>query len=227
MGPPSWLYYLFALAMFAVAAYGLALLAFSLVAKDRAGRDVDIAHFFMGLSMGGMFVVHWAFWPRWFWEAVFGLLLVWFLARSSESIYRFGIHVPHEAIHATMSLSMLFMYWFPMGASQSGMGMSMSSSSHAMLDPGIGLVLIAAFVCSAIFTLASPNKGASHHGTHALRVPAYAGVGRSGLDGEGAPTTDPHESWPGFASVLANPRFEDLSHVVMCLGMAFMLILML
>jgi Domain of unknown function (DUF5134) len=228
MGPPAWLYYLFALAMFGVAAYGLALLAISFVARDRFGRDVDIAHFFMGLSMGGMFEAHWTFWPSWFWEAVFGILLIWFVARSFDSIHRFGIHIPHEAIHAAMSLAMLFMYWYPVGASQAAIGMSMSSSSsHAMLDPGIGFLLILVFVCSAIFTLASPIKGSSHHGSHALQVPAYAGATSSFRDNASRATADPHESWPGFASVLARPRLEDLSHVVMCLGMAFMLTLML
>jgi hypothetical protein len=228
MGPPSWLYYLFALAMFAVAAYGLVLLVLSIVAKNPAGRDVDVAHLFMGLSMGGMFEARWVFWPSWFWEAVFGVLLVWFVTRSSESIYRFGIHVPHEAVHAAMSLAMLLMYWFPMGASQAVMSMSMSSSSHRMLDPGIGLVLAFTFMASAVFTLANPIKGASHHGSHLSRVPSYALAGNAGGQGQTvvAPT-DPHRSWPGIASVLARPRLEDLSHVVMCLGMAFMLVLML
>jgi len=228
MGPPSWLYYLFALAMFAVAAYGLVLILLSLVMKDRVGRDVDSAHLFMGLSMGGMFESRWAFWPPWFWEAVFAVLLIWFVARSWESIYRFGIHVPHEAVHATMSLAMLLMYWFPMGASPASMGMSMSSSSHAMLDPGISLILAFVFIGSAIFTLASPIKGASHHGTHAGRLPAYAAVGADGHVGQAIDaSTNAHASWLGPASVLARPRLEDLSHVVMCLGMAFMLVLML
>jgi Domain of unknown function (DUF5134) len=228
MGSPSWLYYLFALAMFTVSAYGLTLFLISISVNDRAGRDVDVAHFFMGLSMGGMFVTRWAFWPAWFWEAVFGILLVWFLTKSAESVYRFGVHVPHEAVHAAMSLSMLLMYWFPMGASPVSMSMSMSSSSHRILDPGIGLVLAFTFIASAIFTLASPVKGVSHHGSHVARAPAYVASGKAGnLDRHITQTTDPNQSWPGFASTLARPRLEDFSHVVMCLGMAFMLVLML
>jgi Domain of unknown function (DUF5134) len=227
MGPPSFLYYLFALAMFVVAAYGLVLLVLSVLLKDPAGRDVDTAHLFMGLAMGGMFESHWAFWPSWFWEAVFAVLLIWFVVRSSESVYRFGIHLPHEGVHAAMSLAMLLMYWFPRGATQAAMGMSMSSSSQGMLDPAIGLILAFTFIGSAIFTLANPVKGVSHHGSHLSRAPVYAGA----AGGPGAPKsagpTDPHLSWPGFASVLARPRLEDLSHVIMCVGMAFMLVLML
>jgi hypothetical protein len=227
MGPPSWLYYLFALAMFVVAAYGLVLLVLAIALKDPAGRDVDTAHLFMGVSMGGMFDSHWAFWPAWFWEAAFAALLIWFVARGLESIYRFGIHVPHQAIHAAMSLAMLLMYWFPMGASQTAMGMSMSSSAHRTLDPGIGLLLAFTFLGSAIFTLASPVKGASHHGSHVSSVPVYAVATDAFGGSHSSMPTDPHTSWPGFASVLARPRLEDLSHVVMCLGMAFMLVLML
>ena len=121
---------------------------------------------------------------------------------------------------------MLLMYLFPMGASSPSMSMSMSSSSHAILDPGIGLLLAFLFFGSAIFTLASPNKGASHHGTHSF-APAHALV-TVGADGEQPATGETaHDARSGFGETIASPRFEDLSHVVMCLGMGFMLILML
>ena len=113
---PSWLYYLFALAMLAVAAYGLVLLAVSVATRRTAGWDVDIAHIFMGVSMAGMFIAGWAFGPSAIWELIFTALLVWFLAQSVQSVITFGIHLTHYLIHAAMSFAMLLMYLFPAGA---------------------------------------------------------------------------------------------------------------
>jgi hypothetical protein len=123
---------------------------------------------------------------------------------------------------------MLLMFEYPMGAPSPSGAMAMSSPSHGILDPGIGLLLAFAFFGSAIFTLASPNKGASHHGTHVRRprTRVYAAV-----SGPAAIVEVERDSAPqpltGFAAALASPRLEDLSHVVMCVGMGFMLILML
>lgn len=222
MGTPAWLYYLFALAMLGVACYNLSLLVRSLRTKDPAGRDVDIAHVFMGVGMAGMFVTRWAFWPAWFWEIAFFVLMVWFITRSAQSVQRFGLHVPHEGVHAAMSFAMLMMYVYPMGATPGSISMSMSrSSSHGILDPGIGLLLAFVFLGSAIFTLASPYKGASRQGTHrpsaATRQAAVESASDEPLEPSGA----------GIAVAIDSPRLEDLSHVVMCVAMAFMLILML
>ena len=142
MGTPSWLYYLFGLLMLAVAGYGVVLLALSVTTRWRPGRDVDIAHVFMGVSMAGMFVTKWAFGPSAFWEIIFAVLLIWFVVRSIESVRRYGVHTPHEVIHAAMSFAMLLMYWFPMGSSSGAPSMSMSMTSvGSKLDPGLGFVL--------------------------------------------------------------------------------------
>jgi len=220
MGIPSWLYYLFGLVMFGVAAYAASLLLISVTGRHHSGRDVDMAHIFMGVSMAGMFVTKWAFGPSAIWELIFAALMVWFIVRSIQSIQRFGLHKPHEAIHATMSFAMLLMYLYPMGATPGAMSMSMSSGA-AKLDPGLGFLLAVAFFGSAIFTLASPIKGASHHGAHAL---AYAAIGSDrtteprSVDGNGSSTVE---------AVFTTPWLEDASHVVMCVAMGFMLILML
>lgn len=223
MGLPSWLYYLFGLLMLAVAAYGLVLLALSVTGSHHSGRDVDIAHIFMGTSMAGMFVAEWAFGPSAIWELIFAALMVWFLVRSIQSIQRFGLHKPHQAIHATMSFAMLLMYWYPLGSTPGGaMSMSMSmASGSAKLDPGLGFLLAVTFLASAVFTLASPVKGASHHGTHAL---AYATIAAEGTK---EPWSSSGNETSAIEMVLTTPWLEDLSHVVMCIAMAFMLILML
>jgi len=224
MGTPSWLYYLFAVLMLAVAAYGAVLLAVSVPMRQVSGRDVDVAHIFMGTSMAGMFVADWAFGANGFWELVFSILLVWFVVRSLQSIQRFGLHVPHEAIHAAMSFAMLLMYWYPMGAS-AGSSMSMSaSSSAAKLDPGLGLLLAVAFFASAIFTLANPVKGVSHHGSHIRQLVMCGAPGAGPAD---ATTGSGTRSVGAVEAAVTAPWLEDASHVVMCIGMGFMLILML
>jgi hypothetical protein len=226
MGTPAWLYYLFGILMIAVAAYCFVLLVLSITAHRPAGRDVDISHSLMGIAMAGMFVPAWAFGPSGLWELAFFALMVWFVVRSIQSIQRFGLHVPHALVHAVMSFAMILMYWFPMGlvTGSGSMAMSMAGRPNgAHLDAGLGLLLALIFLGSAIFTLASPNKGASHHGTH---LPAYA---MSGATGTGAPVS-PYGGSDGATGAIeariALPWLEDLSHVVMCIGMAFMLILM-
>ena len=222
MGTPSWLYYLFGLVMLTVAAYSVALLVVSLTGRHHTGRDVDIAHIFMGISMAGMFVTKWAFGSRGIWELIFTALMIWFIVRSIQSIQSFGLHKPHEAIHALMNFAMLLMYLFPPGSTPGATGMSMSmSAGAAKLDPGLGFVLAVTFLASAIFTLASPVKGVSHHGSHAF---AYAAMGAAGTEdsasshGNGASTVE---------ATLTTPWLEDSSHVAMAVAMGFMLILML
>jgi hypothetical protein len=217
---PSWLYYLFGTLMLAVAAYSVVLLVSSFATRRPLGWDVDVSHLFMGLSMAGMFVTRWAFGASRVWELIFTVLLVWFLARSIQSMLRWGVHLSHFLIHAVMSFTMLLMYRFPVSAA---MGATAMSARGSRLDPGLSFVLAFVLFASAIFTLASPNKGASRHGTHA---PAYAMGGTA----SGAATI--HSAGQGTSvmsveTLLATPRLEDASHVVMCVAMGFLLILML
>lgn len=222
---PSWLYYSFGSLMLVVAAYCLVLLIATVAKHKPAGWDVDAAHVLMGVSMAGMFVARWAFGRGAVWEVIFAVLLTWFLARSAQSMLKYGLHLSHSLIHAVMSFAMLLMYWFPVqltGGAPSG-SMSMASSA-SRLDPGLALLLAFMLCASAIFTLASPNKGASHHGAH---LPAYAmsGAGESG--GSDGCTEGPIVSPGRVEELLALPWLEDASHVVMCVAMGFLLILMI
>jgi hypothetical protein len=225
MGTPAWLYYLFGALMLVVAGYCFVLLVLSVATHRPAGRDVDISHTLMGIAMAGMFVPSWAFGPRALWELAFAVLLVWFAVRSMQSIQRFGLHVPHALVHAVMSFAMILMYWFPAGLVSGSGSMDMSMAGRpdgAHLDAGLGLLLALVFLGSAIFTLASPNKGASHHGTH---LPAYA-MSAAGTGSPASPHGGPDGTTGEVEAMVAIPWLEDLSHVVMCIGMAFMLILM-
>lgn len=219
MGPPAWLYYLFGGLMFAVALYSVALLLVSFISRFTTGRDVDLSHLAMGVAMAGMFVPAWSFGSRAGWDVIFAGFLVWFVVRTIQSVQAFGLHLPHYAIHAVMNFAMLMMFWFPPSASSSGgMGMGMGGSGGHILQPGLGFVLAVFLLAAAVFTLASPNKGASHSGRHASAW-AVATERTSEAFAEGAAI--------GVENVLATPWLEDLSHVVMLVGMAFMLILML
>jgi len=216
VGTPAWLYQLFGALMLAVATYCFVLLVLSVTARRPAGRDVDISHTAMGIAMAGMFVPAWAFGPSGLWEPLFSVLMVWFVVRSIQSIQRFGLHVPHALVHAVMSFAMLLMYWFPPGlVSGSGsMAMSMSGRPNgAHLDAGLGLLLALVFLGSAIFTLASPIKGASHHGTH---LPAYATDGAAGACSPATPYGGADGATGALEALVAVPWLEDLSHVVMC-----------
>ena len=218
VGTPAPLYYLFAVLMLAVALYGLALSVVSSVERRTAGRDVELSHVFMGVAMSGMFVPAWAFGPNVVWELVFASFLVWFVVRSVQSVQAWGLHVPHTAIHAVMSFGMLLMYWFPLGSSSRAMAMTASATSGRM-DPGLALLIAFVLFGSAIFTIASPNKGATHFGTHCRpRVIVTAADGRSRATAP-APTR--------VGGVIATPSLLDASHVAMCLGMGLMLILMI
>jgi hypothetical protein len=217
VGMPAGLYYLLAVLMLAVAGYDLILLSTSAVDHRFVGRDVEVSHVAMGVAMAGMFVPAWAFGPSLLWESVFAALLVWFLVRSIQSVQEWGLHVPHTLIHAVMSFAMLLMYWFPRGASSHAMSMTTSAAGDRM-DPGLAFLLAFVLFGSAIFTIASPNKGASHFGTHCggrVRVPAS-----DGHIGEDLPATTRVDA------LLATPSLVDASHVVMSIGMGLMLILM-
>jgi hypothetical protein len=223
MATPSWLYYLFGVLMLAVAAYCLSLLVLSVATNRPAGRDVEISHIFMGVAMAGMFVGQWAFGRSAIWEIIFGALMVWFIVQSIQSVRQYGLHLPHALIHAVMNFAMLLMYWFPMGGSSASGSMSMSASSGgAKLDPGLALLVALILFASAVFTLASPNKGASHFGSHAPSW-AIAGAVDSGADdhGEGGSAAALR-----VEDVVATPWLVDISHVVMCVSMGFMLLLM-
>lgn len=219
IGPPSWLYYLFGVLMLAVAAYCLWEIVNSLTARLKVGLDVEISHVFMGLAMAGMFVPQWTFGPSAIWVIIFLALLVWFLVGSIQSIQRYGLHVPHHAIHAVMSFAMLLMYWFP--AAAGGGATSMSMSAHgARMDPGLAFLVALVLFGSAIFTIASPNRGATHFGTHGPEAVPGRSPAAVASDGEAS---------VAVAISLGESRLiaADATHVIMCVAMGFMLILMI
>ncbi len=222
-GTPAYLYYLFAVLMFAVSASSAVRLAGSVTGSHRMGWDLDLLHLFRGISMAGMFVPRWAFGANVVWESVFAVFLVWFVFMSVQSFRAFGIHLSHYLVHGVMSLAMLLMYFYGAGGlsrspAVSSMSMSMSSGGHAA-QSWLLLLLAVLLLISAVRTLGTGERGRSHHGAH---PPVYSdpAVSDSGdvLVAERTATT---------TVARVGPLVEDAEHVVMCIAMAFMLILML
>ena len=114
---------------------------------------------------------------------------------------------------------MLLMYWFPLGVSSGAMAMSTSAASGRM-DPGVSFLIAFVLFGSAIFTIASPNKGATHFGTHCGPRPVVGAAS----DGRAVVAAPPR---PRVAGIIGTPSLLDASHVVMSVGMGLMLILMI
>jgi hypothetical protein len=228
VGTPAGLYYLLAVLMLVVAAYALAFIVGSSLERWTVGRDVEISHLAMGVAMAGMFVPAWSFGPNLLWEVIFGALLIWFVVRALRSIQTWGLHVPHTAIHAVMSFAMLLMYWFPRGTLSRSMSMG-TAAAGARMDPGLSFLLAFVLFGSAVFTVASPNRGASHFGTHCddrVRAPvADAPVADGPVSNVQLVQAPPAPT--GVLRTIATPTLLDASHVVMSIGMGLMLILMI
>ena len=211
---PAWLYYAFGVAMIVVAAYGAVLLALGVATRRTSGWDVDVAHTFMGVAMAGMFVSTWSFGPGALWELVFAGLATLFLVRSAQSILRFGLHVPHESIHAIRlrngADALVRCRTGRRAVDVDGPCLVNTNRSrpHRARVPHTGLCCL-----HARFTgeghlpsrIAHAMRGRRRNERRERRGPSR--VVRCG-------------------AVIAAPMLEDVSHVAMCVAMAFMLILM-
>ncbi len=191
VGNPVGLYYLLGVLMLVTAAYGLVLLLTSIFDRRSGGRDVEISHVAMGVSMAGMFVPAWASGPSVLWEVIFVALLAWFVVRSIQSVQVWGLHVPHTAIHAVMSFAMLLMYWFPAGRLAPRLHVHVDGHEHGDRSgparPGAGLR----------DGLASLRLGDLHHRISKPRCHLF----RYALQGDrAARSRDRHRtrSWEGY-----------------------------
>jgi len=126
-------------------------------------------------------------------------------------------------VHAVMSLAMLLMYWFPRGTLSHSMSMT-TAAGGARMDPGLAFLIAFVLFGSAVFTVASPNRGATHFGTHCadpVPVPVADGqhVDVTLVEAPLAPS--------GVLRAIAAPTLLDATHVVMSISMGLMLILMI
>ncbi len=243
MSNPVWLNGVFAGLMLIVAAYSVGRLVGSRAWSRPIHRDVDVAHMLMGTAMAGMLVSDLNPVPSGVWELVFSVLAVWFVVRcyqfvvnpDSETYYHEHVHrLSRRVIHLVMSLAMLYMY-LAASPSEVGSGGSMAmgaatgtTTDFALLPAGFILALLV----SAIWQLDELGRFSSSS-AYRVRSPALTTVGAgpsSSAEWKRAtevPLEGPSINGTADAPAWLAPRLEAGSHIVMCLTMAYMLILML
>lgn len=221
---PTWLAYGFAVVMVAVSVYCIGRLALANHLDRRNHEDVNISHVLMGLAMVGMLVPRWNVVPDILWEIAFGIIALYFLARSIRFIVRHGLsgtsddhvhHISHYLIHMVMACAMLYMYWLgnPITVS-SGASMAMSGPPRGAGDPGLTLLLIVVLFASAVWQLDTITQ---YSPSHQMTLSTVGGGGGS----DGAEAAQVGDGRPWLA-----PRLEIGCHIAMCVTMGYMLILM-
>jgi hypothetical protein len=239
---PSWLNGIFAGLMLMVAAYSVGRLVAARAWSRPIHRDVDVAHVFMGMAMAGMLVADLNPIPSGVWEFVFSALAVWFVwrcyqflvNRGGETHYHEHVHrLSRRVIHLVMSLAMLYMYMamVPSEARSGGsmaMGAATGTTANFVLLPAL---FVLALAVSAIWQLDAIGRFSSS--ARPIRPsPAFSTVGGSPNSSEGERASEVPIDGPAFdgnveAPAWLAPRLEAGSHIVMCVAMAYMLILML
>ncbi len=225
MAHPTWLAYSFAVLMVSISVYCIGRLVLANSMGRRNHYDVNVSHVLMGIAMIGMLVPRWNKIPNGPWEVTFGIIAVYFLARSIRFVARHGVggtsddhvhHLSHYLIHMVMGFAMLYMYWLgmPITASTGG-SMSMSGPpANGAGDPGLTLLIIAVLLGSAVWQTDSIGRFAPQ------RQLVLSAVG-GGVGGEGTGTSGGRDERPWLA-----PRLEIACHIGMCLTMGYMLVLM-
>jgi len=229
---PSWLGYLFASALIVVGAYCLGRLLGLLILDHRDEADVASAHVLMAFAMVGMLVPKWNVVAVGGWQLAFAALALWFGAGALRVMFRTGIslsssagqHLRHYLIHAVMACTMLYMYWLGMPLRNrpglSHLAPTMSGPPTGAGDPGLTLLLIVVLLASAVWQLDGIAR-TTHR--RAATVPAAGGHGQI----VASPSTDP-DRHPDAATVppwLA-PQYAAGCHIMMCVAMAYALVLM-
>jgi hypothetical protein len=102
---PAWLAGVLAAVMIATAVYCMSRLVAPAARRLAAGRDADLVHAVMGVSMGGMLVTRLNPLPNAVWAVLFGLATVWF---GGQIWRRAGLHhVPHLVMSGAMVYMLL------------------------------------------------------------------------------------------------------------------------
>jgi len=237
MTNPGWLNDIFAGVMVAIAVYS----AGRLVAARRWSRpthqDVDVAHILMGTAMAGMLVSDLNPIPSGAWEVVFSGLAAWFIWRCYQFVkdpstgFGYDQHLhrfSRRLIHLLMSLAMLYMFLATVPAAvRSGGSMAMGAASGATTNfVLLPLVFIVSLFASAIWELNRLGHLSASRTPQSQAAPAFASVrGGSPTTSETSNTTD--QDVERVSATWLAPRLEEVSHIVMCVTMGYMLVLML
>ena len=222
MAHPTGLAYLFATLMVVVAVYCVGRIVLARPRGHVIEYDVDISHLLMAVAMIGMLVPRWNKISSTVWVIVFFAFLVWFAAkaliafraRTDHPAPIVADHVRHNVFHGLMALGMLYMYWLgmPMGAAPAASGSAMSMSS-TQGNVSLTLLMIVALLGLTIWEIDSSFVGGS------------AAVAVAGPAGE--PVAMASNGHGTYSHPLLAPRLEAVSFTIMCVTMAFSLVLML
>ncbi len=239
MSNPGWLNDLFAGLMVAVAGYSVSRLVVSRLWTRPTHRDVDVAHVLMGSAMAGMLVSDLNPIPVGVWEVVFSGLAGWFVWRCYEFVrdpgtdtqYDDHVHrLSRRLIHLVMAAAMLYMY-LAAAPTRIGSGGSMAMGPAAGTTADFALVpmvFIVALLASAIWQLDAIGRFApSARSRQLAEAFAPTGNGSATITGHEASNEAPSTSAEVPGARWLSPRLEAGAHIVMCLTMAYMLVLML
>jgi hypothetical protein len=200
MMQPIWLAGPLAALMIATAVYCTSRLVAARPARGASGRDVDLVHAVMGVSMGGMLVTRLDPLPGVVWAAAFGVAALWF---GWQLAIRAGAHhVPHLVMCGAMvymPLAATAMRARPMGPMATG------PARFPLLALALALAMIGCVVWQA----------------ERLSVRVVIG------DAAGAATGD-HATAFGGAGATAKPplRLVACCQIAMSLTMGYVLIMM-
>lgn len=223
MAHPAWLGDAWALAVVVVGGYCAGRLVAAVVLGRRTHVDLDVGHVLMAVAMAGMFVARWRTLPDSVWDGTFGVGALWCAGRAAAAVAlgraspdgRAGPHARHYAVHGVMAAAMVYMDAVSPAHPAAGARPTMTMGVGAGI-PSLTLLFLLVLLASAVWQL----NGIDQLVTAATLSPAGAlpGGSRAGAL-RSAPLASASER-PWLA-----PRLEVGSHVVMCLAMAYMLVL--
>jgi hypothetical protein len=140
---PAWLAGALAAVMIATAVYCASRLVAPGARRCAGGRDVDLVHTVMGVSMGGMLVTRLNPLPNVVWAVLFGAATVWF---GGQIWRRAGAHhVPH----LVMSGAMVYMLLAVTAAPKEIGSMAMGGSRFPLIALVLALAMIGCVVWQA------------------------------------------------------------------------------
>lgn len=183
MAGPSWLPYIFAAVMLAVAAYCVSRLVFARLRWRATEVDSDSVHIVMGVAMAGMLVSRLHVLPAPAWEAVFAVSAAWFAWQAARAFrghpagaWRCPYPVPHLLESGAMLYMLLAVTVASHASATAGMGaMAGGAVRFPVLGLGLALCMIgyAVWVTDRIAPLTAARSG----------IPAVAGAAGPGSTG--------------------------------------------
>lgn len=190
----------------------------------RTGRDVDVVHALMGVSMAGT-LVGWASgaWDG-VWAGVFVAATLWFAwgfgreLKGRRCAHGGQSHLPHLAMSVVMLYMLVSMRWAGMGSMGHGVGTGASSGGVSYLALGVAVLLVGNASLAAFQAL---------QGSRALAAVGVGALGEPTAPGSAAISTDDAMMAPRRSpDAMLAPRGTALCLVAMSLAMAYMLVAM-